>query len=73
MGVLKTIFSLSMVFWAIFIYRYVIKIWFKIGYYKAQGVKVVDGAYIPLVGNLFSMASLVTRSKEGGDRSNPRV
>ena len=73
MGVLKTIFALSMVFWAILIYRYVIRIWLKIGYYKAQGVKVVDGAYIPLLGNLLSMAPLVTKAMEGGDRANPQV
>ena len=73
MGALKTILALSIVFWAFFIYRYIIKIWLKIGYYKAQGVKVVDGAFTPLLGNLLAMVPIVSKVSEGGDRSNPQV
>ena len=73
MGALKTILALSIVFWAFFIYRYIIKIWLKIGYYKAQGVKVVDGAFTPLLGNLLAYGSIVSKAFEGGERSNPQV
>ena len=58
-------------FIAFLTYRYVIRIWLMIGFYKAQGVHLIDGAYIPFLGNLVNMGQLISKASTGeGDKSN---
>ena len=56
------------------IYWYVIRIWRKLGFYKAQGVHIIDGAYTPVLGNLPKMLPMIKKAMAGtGDRSNGQV
>ena len=48
----KLVLGLLIASIAFLVYRYVIRIWLKLGYYKAQGVHIIEGAYIPVFGNL---------------------
>ena len=60
---------------AIFLfYWYVVRLWHKINYYKKQGVHIVTGAYIPVLGNLLAMVPMISKAIEGtGDRSNAQL
>ena len=56
------------------IYWYVIRIWKKLGFYKAQGVHIIDGAYTPILGNLPKMLPVIEKAIAGtGDRANVQV
>ena len=56
------------------IYWYVIRLWRILGYYKAQGVHIIDGAYTPVLGNLPKFLPMIKKAMAGtGDRSSGQV
>ena len=66
------VFLLSLTIFVI--YWYVIRMWRILGYYKAQGVRIVDGAYTPVFGSLPKMLPMIQKAMAGtGDRSNGQV
>ena len=65
--------ALSLATTVFLIYWYVVRIWQKLAFYKAQGVHIIDGAYTPVLGNLLKMVPIIEKAKEGGDRTNPQV
>ena len=66
---IKAILILLLLFVIFLLYWYVIRIWLKIRFYTAQGVPVVKGAYIPVLGNIATMFPLMGKASNGGDRS----
>ena len=64
---IKAVLILLLLFFIFLIYWYVVRIWLKIRFYTAQGVLVVKGAYIPVLGNIATMFPLMGKASNGGD------
>ena len=70
----QVVLALLLAFVIFVIYRYVIRIWITLGYYKAQGVHIIDGAYIPILGTLTKVIPMIDKAMAGtGDSSNPQL